>query len=557
MAGSLGSDVGAQTEMAGMLRALPHQIRAGIYDVIAQTAGGMNMGGSAAGFGANLPVGLPVAVAAVIASLTEGVRKEAITAKYKLLAGGQRQAYEQFQQVGGMETPFLTAGYLAPGGMGPGGHAGMLAGQARAQATGLSQAEYMQGMGGFTQGYAMSIGGRAPYGAVGDARYNAIGLGGGVPRDAMQSFQDQQRMSQAGMLRERDRLKPEYMGLFGLDPGLAGSLMGGFGAGMGMSPNTFVSGGAGPGVTGGATDWAGGRAAMLPGQAGRFTSRILNYAQERGFRGSRANEWMARAQAGFTQLGEQGLGANPDAMMGTINALGQIGQTGGVAETNLPFGGMNAIRGAFKLRQGGIQAAQGFAGQMGTSAWADMAIQAWAFSRTSDPLKAMELMENLSGAQYANVVRGQLGGQAGGMALYGKGFTARQARGLSRGRLKPFLGAMPDGGELGLGAMGMTGDELQGARPITSATSQVELGKLEFAARKENVTKLNAMNVEMGKVAEKMMALGIASLNTEGPLATFGLILKSINDLLEGKVDLRGVGQILTDLKESTKNGDE
>jgi hypothetical protein len=551
---SLGSDIGASTEMAGMMKALPFQIRAQMLDTLAQTSGGVSMGA----FGVQVPVGVAVAIPAILASLKEKIAGEAVSAKYKLLAGGQRQAFQQYGPLGGLENQYLTAGYLAPGGMGPGGHAGILQSQARAKATGLSQAEYMQGMGGFTRGYAMQVGGRAPFRSRDSQEYYGIISRGGVPRDEMRNFQMQQRFSQAGMLRERDRLKPEYMGLFGLDPGLAGSLMGGFGAGMDMSPNVLTAGAPGPGRThgtgGGVSPFG---AARLPGQAGRFTSRILNYAQERGFRGSRANEWWARAQAGFTQLGEQGLGANPDAMMGTINALGQIGQTGGVAETNLPFGGMNAIRGAFRLRQGGIQAAQGFAGQMGTSAWADMAIQGWAFSRTSDPLKAMELMENLSGAQYANIVRGQLGGQAGGMALYGKGFTARQARGLSRGRLKPFLGAMPDGGELGLGALGMTGEELKGARPITTITSQVELQKLEFAARKENLEKLHKMNEEMAKVSINMMTMGISALNTEGPLNTFNTMVSAINKLLAGNFDMGALKGLLGDLEASVTKADE
>ena len=510
---SLGQDVGAATEIRGQLNALMPSIRGQLLDTLSEVIGGANVGigGSAGGFGGSisLPVGLPLAIPMAMEAMNQKLLAEGYKQQAKMHATGQRQMYSAYQQVGAFETPFAVAQMLMPG-------------VARARATGLSQAEYMQGMGGFARGYAM-MGSQTlrPFGRRGDDRYEALINAGKTPADELAKFQDLQRASQTMVAVQTRRLRPEYLTLAGLDPGLAGSLMGGFGAGMGMTPMRGIDPQMG--------------AAVLPGEAGMFTNNILGYAQRRGFRGSRANEWWARAQAGFTQLGEQGLGANPTQMMNTIAALGQVGQTGDVPEANLAFGGMNAIRGAFKLRQGGIQAAQGFAGQMGAGSWADMAVQAWAFSKTNDPLKAMELMENMSGAQFSNVVRSQLGSQAGGMALFGKGFTARQARGLASRRLEtPGFDAGYGSTELGMGfAPGTTGADLKAQRPITSIASEQEALRLEFAAREKNLEKMNKMVEEMNMVTLTMMHLGAAAMEAEGPLRMFGDLMNVISIAIE------------------------
>nr|CAB4128619.1 hypothetical protein UFOVP114_48 [uncultured Caudovirales phage] len=170
-----------------------------------------------------------------------------------------------------------------------------------------------------------------------------------------------------------------------------------------------------------ATSTAGGGSRTSMGESGNAMSRIMGTGYNQfGYQGAKIEELLTRMTSHIAQMAEHGLRVDPDNALRFASSLH--------ATNSDVFGGIAGVRAGEKLTQAGLGSAQHFSGQF--AGMGDAAMMSYAFSRTSDPLKAIQMMQDAATdpAKVRQIYLSQLGNYAGGLAFAGAGLSGEQAR---------------------------------------------------------------------------------------------------------------------------------
>jgi hypothetical protein len=180
-----------------------------------------------------------------------------------------------------------------------------------------------------------------------------------------------------------------------------------------------------------ATGGMGGGATQGIGDAGKAVQGAIGTGMGANFnlRGSKIDEMLARIAAATTQMAEQGIFFDLKGMNQTMADYAATGEARkGETDGRNVLGGMSAVRASLRMKQAGTSAASSFLGGFGDLGQA--AIQAYAFSKTSGPLEAIEYMQNMSADDNQKAIKETFGTGtlASGIAIAGVTGSGAQGR---------------------------------------------------------------------------------------------------------------------------------